>query len=62
MQLSNKRLFYGRAFVEHVVEVSVNYFCFDILLQFVQLSYPVSIYFLPDFSRRRPIFEFYSDV
>ena len=32
MQLSNKRLFYGRAFVEHVVEVSVNYFCFDILL------------------------------
>lgn len=32
VQLSNKRLFYGRAFVEHVVEVSVNYFCFDILL------------------------------
>ena len=32
MQLSNKRLFYGRAFVEHVVEVSVNYFCYDILL------------------------------
>ena len=32
VQLSNKRLFYGRAFVEHVVEVSVNYFFFDILL------------------------------
>ena len=32
MQLSNKRLFYGRAFIEHVVEVSVNYFCFYILL------------------------------
>ena len=61
MQLSNKRLFYGKAFVEHVVEVSVYYFCFYFLLP-LQLSCSVSIYFLPDFSRRRPIFKFYSDV